>query len=184
MPSIITQILEMDLHELEDAEQDALLTLLRAGKSLLTRTQISQHTPKETVTLMAATEVTDDQVITQLFSLADTDQVPVDDAAFPVSVTVVDATGADVSKWINVAQDSANPLKFVYSRKADDGTQPQDLAFTSVGTATVNGAPTEFKSDFMFTPGAATSLTSLITVGAAAPVEPPVAQQQGEQQSA
>ena len=136
---------------------------------------------------MATQQTTDDQVFTQVFSLADADMVPVDGSGSPVAVTVVDSTGADVSKWVNVVQDSTNPLKFVYSRKPDtDGTQPQDLAFTSIGTATVNGAPSEFRQDLMFTPGAATSLTATITTGAAVPVgsgsgpaeQPPVVQEQ------
>ena len=106
MTNIITQILEMGLHELEEAEQDDLLTLLRAGHSLMTRRPPkSGHDPKENTlkenTLMARTTVTDDQAITTTFDLTDADKVAVEGNPAPVVVTTVDDAGADVSKWFN-----------------------------------------------------------------------------------
>ena len=168
MTTMIAQILEMDLHELEEAEQSALLTLLRAGRSLLhRRPPPSGHDLKEN-TLMARQTVTDDQVITLTYALTDADKVAVEGTSAPVVVTTVDDAGADVSRWIAVAQDSTDPLKFVLSRKPnDDGTQPQEIPFSSVGTLQVGTQTKTRQDDYLYTPGAPENLSSTVVIGAA-----------------
>ena len=181
MTNIIAQILEMDLHALEDAEQDALLSLLRGGHSLITRrpprSGPDRATPKpdpvtkpekDANTLMARQTVTDDQIITLTFALTDADKVAVEGSSAPVVVTTVDDSGADVSKWINVAQDSADPLKFVLSRKPnDDGSQPQEISFSSIGTLQVGAQTKTRQDDYLYTPGAPENLSSTVVIGAA-----------------
>lgn len=175
MTTFFTRLLELGVHEMEEAEQEALFEIVQAEyfKRRKRPTDADHNHSKKEPKLMATQQTTDDQVFTSVFSLADSDLVPVDGSDSPVTVTVVDPTGADVSKWVNIQQDAANPLKFVYSRKSDtDGTQPQDLVFTAIGTALVNGIPEEFRSDLMFTPGVAKTLTALVTSGPAATPAP------------
>ncbi len=172
MTTFFSRLLEMDLHELEEAEQDALLDLMRAGHSLLrqrpSKAQLSETQLKKEPQLMARQTVTDDQVITLTFALTDGDKVAVEGNSAPVVVTTVDDAGADVSKWISAVQDSADPLKFVLSRKPnDDGTQPQEISFSSIGTLQVGGEAKTHQDDYLYTPGAPENLSSTVVIGAA-----------------
>ena len=139
----------------------ALPAIERSLNHIIRAQQRGHH--KETLTV--ANIATDDQKFTQLFSPADADQIPVPAGSAAVTVTVQDAAGNDVSKWVDVQQDPTNPLQYTYRRKPNaDGTQPAQLDFSAVGTSTVNGTPVTFKTDLSFVPGAPATLTATTTV--------------------
>ena len=163
MTNIIAQLVEMELHKLEKAETEFLLTVVRTVHDFLTQKSLKKDTP-----LMARTTVTDDQAITTTFALTDADKVAVEGNPAPVVVTTVDDAGADLSKWIGVAQDAANPLKFVTTRKSnDDGTQPQEIPFSLIGTLQVNGQTKTHQDDYLYTPGVPENLSSTVVIAAA-----------------
>ena len=182
MTTFFSRLLQLDIHLLEEAEQDALFEIVRA--EVLSRKQRpveheqrpseSGHAPgpsnslpeKDTKTLMARQTVTDDQEIILTYDMTDADKVAVEGTTAPVVVTTVDDSGTDVSQWINAAQDSVNPLKFVLSRKPnDDGTQPQEISFSSIGTLQVGGQTKTHQDDFLYTPGVPENLSSTVVIG-------------------
>lgn len=124
--------------------------------------------------LTVSNQTTDDQRFVQVFAPADADNIP-DGATAAVTVAVQDAAGNDLSKWIDVQADPANPARFTYTRKPSDGTQPAQLDFVAVATATLGTEQATLSTGFSFTPGAPTALTAVTSTeplaAAAAPVE-------------
>ena len=65
-------------------------------------------------------------------------------------------------------QDVVNPLKFVTTRKSnDDGTQPQEIPFSLIGTLQVGGEAKTHQDDYLYTPGVPENLSSTVEIGAA-----------------